>query len=49
MDDQDMQALLDAIRGKSAEEIEALIASSANAGAVTDPRALAAYLVSLAG
>ena len=47
MDEQDLRILLDAIQGKSADEIEALILASANADAVTDPKALAAYLASM--
>ena len=47
MDDQALQDLLDALAGKTADEIEALISSSNNAGAVTDPKTLAAYLVSM--
>lgn len=47
MDDQALQILLDALQGKTAEEIEALITSSVNASAVGDPATVAAYLASM--
>ena len=47
MAEEDLQILLDALQGKTADEIEQLIMSSSNAGAVTDSKTLAAYLVSM--
>jgi hypothetical protein len=44
--DEQLQTILTATAGMSAEEIEALIASSANASAVDDPGMLAAWLAS---
>jgi transposase len=46
--DEQLQAVVEACKGKSAEEIQALIESSANAGAFEDPGLVAAYIATLA-
>ena len=49
MDPDRMQMVIDAVQGMSAEEIQALLESSAHAGEIQNAPLLAAYLAAQSG